>query len=547
MRRVKSLTLFLILAVFCSSCAGEGKETERKLDLVESIMRMYPDSSLSIITNIGSERIRSRKIRARHSLLHSMALDKCGTDICSDSIISPAVEYYSRQGNDLEQAQTYYYKARIHENAGSDETAMIWLVRAEAKSEKTDDAYLRSLIRAAKGRIYFRTMDYTASAVNYRKAAADCMMIEDRERHTTNKLREADCLIMMKQYGQARDIIESLRSYIGNLSIRNLNRFHQVIIKLAESSSLYDINKAREDYLSVTYDINLTDWVLIAGTYLAEGDAVKAMAALQNEQMIIESGSYQYRLAQTYGLMGHYKEAFDAFMNYDKTSGEIGRGILEQDTRFIEERELRKEQYEKERMKGMIMLLAVCLGIAGLVIALMVIFMIRKDLKLKEAENRSLRKQFDELLQERDELSRAETNNIEARKIISERLKIIDHFVMSEALNDSFFEKKASETLNSIIADRKEFIRQTRLIFSASYPGFIGYLVEKGLDETEIELCCLYAIGMNGKMITSFTNVKRHYHIGSDIRKKFGLSGHDTNLSIHIRNVMRETEGLQTK
>ena len=66
--------------------------------------------------------------------------------------------------------------------------------------------------------------------------------------------------------------------------------------------------------------------------------------------------------------------------------------------------------------------------------------------------------------------------------------------------------------------------------------------MEKGLNETELEFCCLYAIGLNGKMVTSFTNMKRHYHIGSGIRKKLGLGGHDTNLSIYIRNLLNELE-----
>lgn len=545
MRHGKSLTLFLILAIFCSSCVGEG--IEKELDEAEKMMRIHPDSSLYIISNIRSPRIKTRKTRARHSLLHSIALDKCGTDICSDSIISPAFEYYSKRGNCLEQALTYYYKARIYENAGSDESAMIWLVRAEAKGEETDDYYLCSLIHAAKGRIYYRSMDYKASAANYQTASGYNLMAGDNDRYAANLLREADCLIMTGEHEKAKDILECVREKLENLSDKRVNSFHQVVIKLAGLSSEYDLADARDDYLSSVRDPRLIEWTLIAGTYIQEGNAGKAMSALGNHTRSKDISSYQYRLAQTYGLMGYYKEAYEAFMKYDKASGKIGRGILEQDTRFIEERELRKEQYERERMKSMIMILAVCLGVAGLVIALMVITMIRKDLKLKEAENLSLRKQFEELMQEREELSRAETDNSEAKRIISERLKIIDHFVMSEALNDVFFEKKASDTLNSIIKDRKEFIRQTRLIFSASYPEFTGYLVEKGLDETEIELCCLYAIGMNGKMITSFTNVKRHYHIVSDIRKKFGLSGHDTNLSIHIRNLMQETEGIQLK
>lgn len=189
-----------------------------------------------------------------------------------------------------------------------------------------------------------------------------------------------------------------------------------------------------------------------------------------------------------------------------------------------------------------IIISAICIGVMMLMTSLICIANIRRQLADKESENRSLRKQFDDLMMEREELGRTNIRDKEGIRIINERLRIIDQFVMSEALHDTFFEKKASQTLKAIMNDRKEFIRQTRIIFNTSYPRFIKHLTDKGLDEMEVEFCCLYAIGLNGKMVTSFTNVKRHYHIGCDIRKKLGLNGHDTNLSIYVRNLLEELE-----
>ena len=113
---------------------------------------------------------------------------------------------------------------------------------------------------------------------------------------------------------------------------------------------------------------------------------------------------------------------------------------------------------------------------------------------------------------------------------------------MSETLQDNIFGKEAEEALKEIIKDRDKFTTQTRLIFNQSHPEFIRHLMQKGLSEREIEHCCLYAIGLNGKMVTAFTNLKRHYHVGSDIRKKLGLTGHDTNISIYIRKLLKEIE-----
>jgi hypothetical protein len=150
--------------------------------------------------------------------------------------------------------------------------------------------------------------------------------------------------------------------------------------------------------------------------------------------------------------------------------------------------------------------------------------------------------ELDMLMLEREELSKAHTDNKEGRKIISERLRIIDSFVISETLNDKLFEDKAEEELRKIIEDRNEFIRETRLIFNQSHPQFINHLQSKGLNEREISDCCLYAIGLNGKMITTFTNHTRHYHIGSDIRRKLGLQEHDTNLCLYIRKLIESLE-----
>ena len=101
--------------------------------------------------------------------------------------------------------------------------------------------------------------------------------------------------------------------------------------------------------------------------------------------------------------------------------------------------------------------------------------------------------------------------------------------------------------MKEIISDREEFIRQNRLIFNESHPEFIRHMKKKGLTEKEIEHCCLYAIGLNGKMATTFTNLKRHYHVGSSIRKKLGLNGHDTNISIHIKRLFKELEESQNE
>ena len=80
----------------------------------------------------------------------------------------------------------------------------------------------------------------------------------------------------------------------------------------------------------------------------------------------------------------------------------------------------------------------------------------------------------------------------------------------------------------------------TRLAFKASHPKFIQYLEEHNLTDSEINYACLYAIGLRGKEIGEYIQLKRHYHISSDIRKKLGMNEQETNLGIYIRQLMKK-------
>lgn len=545
MRRLLILLMHICSSVICSSCTEQKTKTDEILDHIEYMLSVHPDSTLSMIESIDPSSFESEKQQARYSLIRAIVWDKNQIDVCSDSIIADAVSYYSQKGSEAEKARTFYYTARVFENAGNEEKAMHWLIKSERAGCSAGDEKLLALIFAAKGRIYYKVLDYKEAADNYMKAAEKNLSTENLDRYYANMLRKADCHIMNKEYDSARQTLAPIRNNQTDLSIRNLNRMYQGLINLAEKTSNEDIAMIRNEYLDVITDPSLIDWVMVAGTYIITEDAVKALDALENQKKYRgENAAYHYRKAQAQLQLGNHESALRSYMKYDMLSGEIGRKILSDDTRFIEEKEFREQQIEKEKTKSAILGLAISVGILLLISSFMFIMIIRRRLISKESENAKLRKQFDDLMMEREELSKADIRNAESMRIINERLRIIDQFVMSEALNDSLFEEKASQTLNGIINDRKEFIRQTHLIFSTSCPRFIKYLNEKGLDEKEMEICCLYAIGLNGKMVTSFTNVKRHYHIGSDIRKKLGLSGHDTNLSIYIRNLLEELEYL---
>lgn len=60
----------------------------------------------------------------------------------------------------------------------------------------------------------------------------------------------------------------------------------------------------------------------------------------------------------------------------------------------------------------------------------------------------------------------------------------------------------------------------------------------KGISDANINLCCLCAIGLRGKEVGEYTGLKRHYIISSEIRRKLGLTEHQTNLNKYIQGLL---------
>ena len=104
---------------------------ECRLDSIEEYISEDPQRALDSLRTVSAGDIPGRENRARAALLHSMALDKNYIDVSSDSIISTAVDWYSRHGSPDEKLKAYYYQGRVYENAGDDEAAMESFVRAE--------------------------------------------------------------------------------------------------------------------------------------------------------------------------------------------------------------------------------------------------------------------------------------------------------------------------------------------------------------------------------------------------------------------------------
>ena len=91
------INLLMILVLFIS-CVQE-KEDDNVLSRVEACMELFPDSALSLLSQIDCPECLRGQQRADYALLLTQALDKNYLDnLQSDSLIMIAVEYYKQEG-----------------------------------------------------------------------------------------------------------------------------------------------------------------------------------------------------------------------------------------------------------------------------------------------------------------------------------------------------------------------------------------------------------------------------------------------------------------
>jgi hypothetical protein len=202
---------------------------------------------------------------------------------------------------------------------------------------------------------------------------------------------------------------------------------------------------------------------------------------------------------------------------------------------------------ETEAKDKLTIIVLVCVIV--LMFLLYILNLIRKRLKdsrrknaLLESEKAHYEQMYNEVLAERnalDEMIADSSIKNETIGIIKKRLDVLNTIIVSHLSEKGTDVKRANDELERLIADRNDFIKSTRLTLEDNYPHFFAYLHDKGLEEYEIDFCCLYAIGMKGKEIKSYTNLSRHYKDSSEVRQKLGLVESDTNLSNFLQKLLK--------
>ncbi|MBO7266903.1 MAG: hypothetical protein J6V12_03985 [Bacteroidaceae bacterium] len=539
-----ALYLFLV-ATLCMGCGG--RISMRQLEHLEARVNDAPDSVLAMLT--ATDMPRWGEARALYALLTVQAQDKSYIDVADDSLISIATRYYDRKGLPLRRLQAFYYHGRVYANAGLKHEAMTAYTRAKEFVDEVDTPYPVGLLYAQMGVLYGNDYDYQQGitcmekALNYYKLAGKerLQYIAKRDIGQFNlnmkNVEQADSLLNeVLVWGETHNDSYIIYSTINLLFClydvtTNVNALDTLLNKypietVLSNSATYSIiayynalrgNKAAaEDALTYAWDISETvkdTAILLHKSFLIDKVLGHTDMALQNHELLLALQDSIVRITLQQPLIASQRDHYETRLKVE---------------------ELRNQQ-QRYLMRGaalVLLMVAIALGIY-----------IRNCFRRKQEELNEYMELYAQMKQERETLTELLEQNKELEQAEKEalqgRIALLNRFFMANITDNLEMDRKVRQEIESLLANKEEFMTSTRMAFAGSHPQFIRYLEERGLTESELDYLCLYAIGLRGKEIGEYIQLKRHYHISSDIRKKLGIDEHETNLGIYIRKLMK--------
>ena len=533
------LVLLLCTSVVFISCMDN--QIGSALTSAEISMNDNPEASLEVLKSIDKNLLSTRKQKAKYALLYSMALDKNYIDLKNDSIIAPAVEYYSRHGDADTRFRAHYYHARIFENAGDYDNALLAVSKAEALDTAKVDADVLCMLYAMKGSIYdiaWRPHDaiesyelarrYALEAHKFRHYAYYTLYCAMEYRQASDSILFEKCLSEVQDYQEyftltERHIYQSIM----------LNR----MIDLEKDSN--EVLGFVENYLIEYPQSEKINWKNIARAYQHLNMHEKALEVLKlytdYNDVSLDPGYYAI-LSEILAELKDYDEALKAHEKYASINDAEDIKLHQSDLKLVEQRHSHEIQEISQKYKFLY------LTIIFLSILFVSLFYIIKWYKAY-LKNKS---EYDSLTKEYDELRRLEAKLNDAYRYLSEqmdrrgesskdlmtilgyRIKSLSAF-LKRPIPDAL--SKIPSQIEDIKKNKNYIVDSVGLLYAINYPDFVSVLQNHGLTSSEIGFCCLYIMGLNmpevGEIIGKVSSI---YNINSTIRKKLNISTSETNL-----------------
>lgn len=523
MHIVRIMTL-VVIAVFLTGC-GDNSQGSAALRDIESYIEQAPDSALTALRSIDAERLCSRHLRARHALLHSIALDKNYIDLTTDSIISPAVSYFSRKGSPDDRFRTLYYLGRIRQNAGQSEEAMELFVKASALEDKVTDMAAIARCWSVMGLLYSRLYDFEKAVWSYQKSSGLFLEAGNINSYVNDCLKTADAWWCLGEYDKSLIYIKTVESKIDKVSVNTVSRyFSERLSTECKLLSSDDIFNTIEDYIS-SVPSSYIDWLGVSDSYYIIGEYDHSLNALKKYCEINagydRNAGYHAMASRIYEALEEYEESSYHNSQYIHLTDSLDMVILSEDTKFIQERYEKDMSILQSKNKNLAYAIATMILVVFLTVS--ILYAIRSNRNRKALHNLFVTAAGEKEALE-NMMRSMQLIDFDMLALISERITLLNDIVLHHRLPGSKNARIIEKKLQALLNDTKEYLSTVGIFYSIRNSSFVSYLKSKGLLTWEIGYCCLYIMGYNAKEISGIMNNSQVYKISSEIRRKLGYN-----------------------
>ena len=474
------------------------------------------DSCLTVLRGIDTMSLTRPADKARWSLLYAMALDKNYIDTTDISVLQPAIDRYTRWThlNRLDKFYTWYYKARIEENANIYDVSLDSYLHAERYMGAADNV-CRCRLYFGFERVYMKTLSFKDAYESALNALSFARKTKDKNSYATALI---DCTILSSDYhyfNQSESYIKEYREKIGEgYQLKKGDYFRANMIyyrdrKMCDSSMYY-----LEKYVNAS---NSVYYLQCVPTLLDCGDIEKADYMINEYEARNQKEAVQYPLyyfkSRIKELKGDYKGALLDLQKQESLVNKDYMYSINEDIPYVNDR--------FHHMKRLMCIIIIAISIVGLMAVglLCLLFSIKKQ----RLEMALLKKSLSEIKNNKET---NQTNLVWKQKKPDEISKVFNR-IIDIATSISSSSKMSLAEASEWIAKRSEpgeFVAAICGLGKIHCMHFCTILMEMRLTDFELSYTIL-AYALSTKELMYVFKRKDLYNVNMVLKKKFGVEG----------------------
>lgn len=525
-----SLQLLLFPIVSCTS-----KHENAALQEINSLLNNNPDSALSILEKIDWHKL-SEEEQARYSLFHTIAQDKSGLDVDSDSLIGLAYDYYKYKEKDSLYAKCHYYMGKYYWLNDSNRQAEECFIQAILSAKERNDQYTHYLALEKLSKSLQKSNP--EDAIRYSKEAYK-VFDENFHDNISNKvfllLNIGISYSIASKIDSAQMFLEQALSYAQESKIKELqsNVYQSLSVLMVkkernDSALIYAV-KSWNDAPKKSYSLALQlahcyllndsveeSFELLEQIRLAKSTSTKYAAYKRLTALAIKNGDTHLIQEYVDSTLSLYEKMYESMLK-DRSDYYSANAAKKMELKDLNEKKQRKEL----TFSGLIIILA-------LTLLLILSFYRNRTIRIKKIQE--IEKLRHQAAEEKQQICLSQKEN----QILLLKKYIFSHIGLQEKLYRIKNEKK-----DTILIDEETW-KDIEQFLNASENAFVTRLAKKFpvLTKEDLRFCMLLRLDF------SIKELSRTYHIEESsvkqkqnkFKKKIGIEDPSISLRKFLHN-----------